>query len=50
MYWNAVVSPVKIVLFDFYVSLENYVGETEGEEEVFEDDRSTSLGTELFTI
>jgi len=50
MYWNAMVSPEKTGLIDFYVSLENYVGETEGEEEVFEDDRSTSLGTELFTI
>jgi hypothetical protein len=46
MYWNAMVSHEKNGLIDFYVSLENYVGETEGEEEVFEDDRSTSLGTE----
>jgi len=46
MYWNAMVSPEKTGLIDFYVSLENYVRETEGEEEVFEDDRSTSLGTE----
>ena len=50
MYWNAMVSPEKTGLIDFYVSLENNVGETEGEEEVFEDDRSISLGTELFTI
>jgi hypothetical protein len=46
MYWNAMLSPEKNGLIDFYVSLENYVGETEGEEEVFEDDLSTSLGTE----
>jgi len=46
MYWNAMVSPEKTGLIDFYVSLENYVGETEGEEEVFEDDRSTFFGTE----
>ena len=41
MYWNAMVSPEKTGLIDFYDVLENYVGETEGEEEVFEDDRST---------
>ena len=46
MYWNAMVSPEKTGLIDFYDSLENYLGEAEGEEEVFEDDRSISLGTE----
>ena len=38
MYWNAMVSPEKTGLIDFYDSLNMYVGETEGEEEVFEDD------------
>jgi len=45
IYWNAMVAPEKTVLIDFYDSLKTYVGETEGEEDVFEDDLSTVLGT-----
>ena len=46
MYWNAMVSPEKTGLIEFYDSLKTYVGETESEEDVFEDDLSTSFGSE----
>ena len=46
MYWNAMVSPEKTGLIEFYDSLKTYVGETESEEDVFEDDLSTSFGSD----